>query len=149
FPLPRSVGMNSKLPVEDCGLRASGREADVISRPAACHSSSTKSRLMNSARGMLLRSFATLSRSIVSGSEIAWASASPASRRLMAWSSASYGEMLFILTPRLMAQTLKRPELQLLDCPFAAAQFLCDFTDAFLIHKSSHHHQALVGRKSI
>src|SRR5215472_11115074 len=67
----------------------------------------------------------------------------------MAWSSSSYGEMLLILTPCLMAQTLKRPELQLLDCPFAAAQFLCDFTNAFLIHKSSHHHQALVCRKSI
>ena len=48
-----------------------------------------------------------------------------------------------------MAQTLKRPELQLLDCPFAAAQFLCDFTDALLIHKSSYHHQTLVCRKSI
>jgi len=48
-----------------------------------------------------------------------------------------------------MAQTLKRSELQLLDCTFAPAQFLCDFTDAFLIHKSPHHHQALVCRKSI
>jgi hypothetical protein len=53
------------------------------------------------------------------------------------------------MTPRLVTQTLKRSELQLLDRAFTPSQFLCDFTDASLIHKSPHHHQALVCRKPI
>src|SRR5262249_38333261 len=130
--------------VRSSGELAAGAE---IARPDACHSSSTMSWLLNSARGKCRRSGAISSNSASPLRTLGTDAPGLAMTRSIAWSSSSKMEMfeLFMVASHFAAQRLESAKLELLDGPFASAQFLGDLAHRFLVHKAEQDHQALVG----